>query len=342
MAGMPNGDGYAFREKVPDPAQRATIFEYIPPEIGTGEEDLRRSAATLVKTVSGFDVDGLYFPHVVDESRGETGRVWRPDRVAPRDFARYVREHNRSLGTEHDRRMALLVSETFAYRPRAEFDQWVAETAQERHIGNIVVVGKSYADDAVAGYEVVEALLRLERLREEGVNVFPGAIAIDKRPGEAIRMAQKTAAGARYFTTQLFYDAGPMIALLRGYKDECERREVAPARVFLSTAPIPTTQNLALIETFLRRPVEEHVKRRLFDEADGKWKRRSGSGNESVRQIEDVYRRVFDAVYGEKLGPVGLCVEHVTDSNFRHAMELLHELPELWRREYHPGPAGSA
>ncbi len=321
---------YRFRDKVADPTKRVVIFEFVPPEVSTALPAITRSAATLVKTLKGFeDVDAVYVPEVVGK---ENKGVAKRQRVDARQYAAHVRNFDYD-NTE------LIISQGFPYLPREITDTWLEETAREYRIGNVVVVGARHRYPEQPGYNVEEALMRISQLNETGrTKLFPGAIAIDTRGAdpheESQRMVEKTKAGAQFFVTQIFYNPKRMIQLLQNYSDECDRTGIEPRRVFLGVAAIPSKTTLKNTIDKLREPhdlekEEPEVYERLFSHD-------SGIGNRSIEIIEETLRRIFDYCYGNEIDvPLGLCIEHVTESNFRHSFELLQSLPALWR-EYKP------
>ena len=345
---MANAEGYRFRDKVLDPNRRMVVYEFVPPEWHTALPALRRSARTLVQTLVGFpDVDAVYVPQVIEEE-GSGSSTWRPDRVPARQFASHVRKAYMDRQKERERRgdppepqeKELIVSEIFPYLPREQADEWLVETGTRYRIGNVVVVGASKERRDFPGYRVAEAAGAIQRLNGEGrTRLFAGGIAMDLRRrtegmDEPARMVEKTKAGIQYFFTQIWYDPGSMIRLLQDYCDECDRQGTEPRRVFLGLSPISSEGTLRIIEDLRRTPVEDWVKERIFQRTNGK---KGSVGNRSIEQIEEALRRVFDYAYRNRLAvPLGVCVEHVTESNFRHTYELLQRVPELWKEEYHP------
>lgn len=319
---------YQFTAKVLDPSKRVILYEFVPPEVHTTRRAIARSASTLVKALQGFrsDVDAVYIPHVIDENDRGSTRM-RPDRAEARLFASYVRRHDPDD-------IELIISYPFPYLNRSDTETWIEETAKKYRIGNIVVVGPTHEKPDLPGHSVAQATELIQQMNSDGrTKIFPGAICIDTRRRDGLdepkRMVAKVKNGTQYFTSQIFYDSAKMIRLLQDYRDESERQGIEPKRVFLSVSPISSRSTLKVIEDLLGREVENDVKSHIFS-------RKGSEGNRSIEKIEETLRRVFDYCYGNSLGvPLGLCIEHVTESNFRHTYELLESLPDLWK-DYHP------
>ncbi len=309
---------HGFREKVEDASKRVLIYEVVPPEPHTTVKALRRSAATLCFTLKGFEnVDAIYIPEVTDESeRGE--KIARHAKVPARRFAAFVKSNH----PEKD----LIITQPFSYLPKNGAEDWLVETSGKYGIKNIVVVGPSHRKLKLPGYSVVETADLIRKLnRKRKTDIFPGGIAIDTRENEAQRMVEKAKHGIGYFTTQLFYTADGMIKLLGEYAAESEKQRVVPRRVFLSVSPISSASTAKVIENLIERKIDEGLKTYLFSK-DG------GIGNRSIQRIEEMFTRLFDHCYGEHASvPLGICVEHITDSNFKYALELVYSLGELWK-----------
>lgn len=324
---------YTFRERVLDPKRRVTIYEVVTPEPHTTVKALRRSALTLTSTLEGYrEVDAIYVPEVIEE---EGSTIVRHLKVPARRFAAFVRD---SYKSNEERRKKLIISHPFAYLPKDDTKAWLKETYGQAGIKNIIIVGPRHESPGMPGYQVREVARLISKMNKCGeLDVFPGAICIDSRRqrvnkrlriDEPKRMVAKARAGVMYFVNQICYDPQSMINLLRDYKHESEKQCVEHRRVFIGISPISSRATLRVIEDLMGE-VDSELKSHLFS-------RDYGIGNRSIERIEEMLRRVFDFCYGENLGvPLGVCVEHVTDSNFKYALELLESLPEIWK-DYHP------
>lgn len=313
-----------FGEKIRNPKKTITIFEFIPPEADTGNLAIRRSAAGLARSMAGFgpNLDAIYIPQIVDE--GAAGMsVERPERVEARQYAAVLsQELNLHPNTE------ALITHPFPFTPVDKIETWIKETTGKYGVHNIVAVGPPLYITNLPGLSAMEALELMRRMSDSNREIVRGAIAMDTRRADGIedepyRMVQKAQSGADFFTTQLFYSAEGMISLLQDYRDESERQGVAPKRVILSVAPIPSKAVLRVIETLLGREVEKEMVDYIFSAATGR-------GIRSMELIETMIRQVFDYCYGnDLLVPLGISVGHITEGNFRFAFELLHTLPEI-------------
>lgn len=327
---------YTFRERVLDQSRRVMVYEVVPPEPHTTRKALERSASALAKTLVGFeDVDGIYVPEVIDESdRGSV--IVRHLKVPAREFASFVRN---SYSEDEQHRKKLIISHPFSYTARGHTEQWINETYNDAGIKNIIVVGPRHRHPDLPGMSVTEATHLIHDMNNSGaVNVFPGAICIDSRrkstnhgvhTDEPERMVQKAKAGTMYFVSQICYDSHSMINLLHDYKAESDKQGTEVKRVFIGVSPITSNNTRKVVEDLMEISLGRELAEYLFSHDHG-------VGNRSMQRIEEMITRIFDYCYGENLGvPLGLCVEHVTDSNFRYALELLHKLPEIWK-DYQP------
>ncbi len=315
-----------FQSRVLDRSSTVTIFEFIPPEIHTSEESLMASASALTRTLKGFhgDVHGVYIPEIVDETaRGIDIR--RPERVGAKLFASYVKNE-----CKDQFQLDSLITHPFAHTPTQDTQDWLKSTHNDLDIQNIVVVGPSTRHSRLPGMSVTQALSYMSLLNKQAYNFFPGAIAIASRRAsgnddEPMRMVRKIRAGAKYFTTQIFYDTATMIDLLESYSSTCETHSIEPVRVFLSVAPIASRHTLKVISALGASPPDNMI--------DSIFAQDGSTGNRSIKMIETMLKQIFDHCHNNNLNiPLGLCIGHVTEGNIRLAYELLHRLPPLVRQ----------
>jgi len=312
-----------FRTRVLERSNPVTIFEFIPPEAHTSEESLMDSASALTRTLEGFsgEVHGVYIPEIVDETaRGI--EIRRPDRAEAKLFASYVKR-----ACQDSLHLDALITHPFAHTPEHDTENWLTSTHNDLGIRNIVVVGPTTRHARLPGMSVNQALSYMNLLNKQSYNFFPGAIAIASRRAsgdddEPMRMVRKIHAGAKYFTTQIFYDSASMIDLLEAYSHTCKAHAVEPVRVFLSVSPVASRHTLKVISALGGSP-PDHLIDAIF--AQG-----GSIGNRSITMIETMLKRIFDHCHNNNLNiPLGLCIGHVTEGNMRLAYELLHRLPPL-------------
>ncbi len=217
--------------KLVDPLARVFLYGTTPPRDGSPEETIRTAAARLVERVRHLPLDGLVVYDLQDESA-------RTDLARPFPFVRTVdsRVYSRLL-------TRLSGTPTITYKcigplDEAEWRDWLAETAQSFGVRCLSLVGRPTS----RGNPCPMKLPRAFQVAAEDPGAFTlGGVAIAERggatPSEAIRMAEKTANGCRFFVTQAVYDPEATVLLLRDYARECASRGVAPCRVVLTFTP---------------------------------------------------------------------------------------------------------
>ncbi len=217
--------------KLVDP--RAALFLYgtTPPREGSSAETVRTAAARLVERLRQVKLDGLVVYDLQDESA-------RTDVPRPFPFVRTLdsRAYSRLLAE-------LGGPPAITYKCIGPLDEagwrgWLDETARAFDVRCLSVVGRPSSRGAPYPLTVQRAFA-LAAAHPAGFTL--GGVAIAERcgasPAEASRMAEKTAAGCRYFVTQAVYDAEATVLLLRDYARECARRGVPPCRVVLTFTP---------------------------------------------------------------------------------------------------------
>ena len=217
--------------KLADPFGRVFLYGTTPPRDGSPEETIHTAAARLVERVRHLPLDGLVVYDLQDESA-------RTDLARPFPFVRTVdpRVYSRLL-------TQLSGTPTITYKcigplDEAEWRGWLAETAQSFGVRCLSLVGRPTS----RGNPSPMKLPRAFQVAAEDPGAFTlGGVAIAERygatPSEAVRMAEKTANGCRFFVTQAVYDPEATVLLLRDYARECANRGVAPCRVVLTFTP---------------------------------------------------------------------------------------------------------
>ncbi|MGQ0798151.1 MAG: hypothetical protein ACT4OI_09885, partial [Methanobacteriota archaeon] len=138
------------------------------------------------------------------------------------------------------------------------------------------------------------------------------------------RMLRKTAAGCRFFTTQVLFQAEPAASVIRAYGDACSVAGVPAATVLLSFTPVQDRADIELL-TWLGAAIPSDVERTLLA---------GGGGDESIVLARSVGSRIRDAVDGSPHRvPLGVNVEEISTHNFDLAVRMAHEA-SAWRDDF--------
>jgi 5,10-methylenetetrahydrofolate reductase len=286
------------------------FFEPVPPTARTREERAEQRIAEVAKLVESVPrLDAIDVPELVDENH--EGRPFY--RTAdPRAYAR-------SLAERTDR--ALVVNKVVAYLDSgAAVERWARETVASG-LRHLVLVGGTSRYIPYPGPPVAEAN-RLCHPILAGVGGLLGNITIPYREGEAHRMLSKTRAGAGFFTTQLVFDGGPAIAMLREYDALCRRAGIPPASVLLSFAPLADEQDTEFIR-WLGAELPEEFELAIVEGTEAQ-----GLARSRARAFE-VWNAVVEAKRREDLSvPLGVNVEQISVRHFGAAGEMLRAFAE--------------
>lgn len=286
-------------------ADRPLFFEPVPPSNRLAGPRLESRVEDLVRLVQGVGrVDALDVPELVDENHD--GRPYHRS-GDPRTFAARLGAHT---GCE------VVVNKVVAHLPSSDaLAEWARDTVQ-RGIRNLVLVGGSSRYIPYPGPSVTEANRICRPILDAAAGLL-GNIAIPQRTGEAHRMLQKSRAGARFFTTQIVFDAEAILRVLREYDSLCLQAGLAPASVLLSVAPIADEGDAEFVR-WLGADFPDEVENEILngDEA--------GAASRSVENALDVWERVVEITRGWGLTvPVGVNVEQLSPRHLASAGEML-------------------
>jgi len=275
--------------EVTPPSKRASRDAY--------EKALGRIASAVKITRA---IDYINIPEILEENRNGIPLYKNAD----------TREFGRRLSQMCGKRVILNKAVVF-FPSKEGFGNWLDETVADFGITDIVLVGGSTGSRKYPGPSVVEAN-RLASLKA-GVNI--GNISIPQRENEAERMALKTQAGCKFFTTQIILEAGPVIRMLESYGRECVGRGLSPSPVFLSFAPASDADDIEFLK-WLDVDVPSIVEARLLSS--------KSMGSESV----SIAREVFSSIHGHSkknagVVPISLNVEQISQHNFEFAGDML-------------------
>src|SRR3990170_962767 len=213
-------------------------------------------------------------------------------------------------------------------RGSAGLDAWIRESADAFGLRNFMFVGGSSRHIAYPGPAVAEANGRLRALTRDLPGVALGNITIPERPGEVNRLLAKTRAGSQFFTTQVLFEPGPVLSLLRAYGTACGTQGLEPATVLLSFAPVTDYQDVEFL-AWLGASISPRTEERLL-----------AAGTEPGAASLEVAREIWTTIRADLAAsgdhvPVGANVEEISTHNFDLAVRMAKELP-TWRSDKEP------
>jgi 5,10-methylenetetrahydrofolate reductase len=258
-------------------------------------------------------VDAINVPELVEENHDGRPRYRAGD---PRGFAREVAGRT---GAE------AIINKVVAHVPDPEsLRAWARETVG-LGIRHAVLVGGSSRFIPYPGPPVTEANALVRAVFTEAGGLL-GNIAIPQRRGEAHRMVSKTKAGAGFFTTQLVFDPGPVVDLVRSYDRLCRDASIAPAAVAVSLAPVADEADLEFVR-WLGADVSDEAERAILEGENGE------ASHRSLDRAVAVWREVREAVGSETLRvPVGANVEQLSPRHLADAGRLLEAIASALAR----------
>lgn len=286
-------------------ARRPLLFEPVPPSARSSPHRAEAMVAELVRTLGAVErLDAIDVPELIDENHD--GRPYYRSGDT-RAFARRVAE---AIHRE------VVVNKVVAHLPSSDAVAGWAQESVQRGVRNVVLVGGSSRYIPYPGPSVIDAD-RIARSAIEAAGGLLGNIAIPQRTGEAHRMLTKTRSGARFFTTQIVFDAESVLRMLREYDLLCRQAGLSPAAVVLSVAPIADEGDAEFVR-WLGADIPEAAERTILggDEAL--------ASQRSIERALSVFREVRDGA--ARLGlevSVGVNVEQISQRHLASAGEML-------------------
>ncbi|MEM0129067.1 MAG: mycobacterial-type methylenetetrahydrofolate reductase [Thermoplasmata archaeon] len=292
----------------PFPSAAPLLFEPVPPSSRLSAERAQRQAAAIVEVVAANPrIDAVNLPELVDENHD--GR--------PYYRSGDVRAH--ALRLQRASVRPVIVNKVVAHLPdAAALVAWCRETIAQG-IARAVLVGGSSRYIPYPGPPVIEADRAAAPIFDDAGGAV-GNIAIPQRTGEAHRMLAKTRAGARFFTTQIVFDATPVVSLLTEYGALCREHGIPPAPVLLSLAPIADEGDVEFVR-WLGADIPEAVEAEILNGGEAE---PEAAADRSIRLAVRLYETVRDRTGrgAHPDVPLGLNVEQVSSRHLAHAARL--------------------
>ncbi len=286
------------------------FFEPVPPPARVHGSRLEERVGAVVDLMRKTPrLDAIDVPELVDENHEGKPHYRSGD----------VREFARVLAERADR--PAVVNKVVAYLPPSDgLERWAEETAAQG-LRYAVLVGGASRYIPYPGPSVVDANRLLRPIFQKAGGAI-GNIAIPQRTGEPHRMLSKTRVGARFFTTQILFDADLVVQMIRRYDLLCRQAAIPPASVLLSFAPVADEDDVEFIR-WLGADIPETAERAILEGDDAEAVRRS-----EERALE-VWATVTRAAREEEITvPLGVNVEQVSARHLEPAGELLRQFAE--------------
>lgn len=289
------------------------VLEIVPPHRRASESTVRKFLSRVQEAVAALPhLAAVNLPEVLDEN------------FAGQPFYRHMSPRQCARLLDHRLGVDPIVNKVVVHLPgSAGLDAWIRESVDAFGLRNFTFVGGSSPHVAYPGPSVTEADGRLRAMTRDLPGVALGNIAIPERPDEAARLLAKTRAGAQFFTTQVLFESGPVLSLLRGYGAACAAEGLEPATVLLSVAPVSDYHDVEFL-AWLGATISPGTEERLL-----------AAGGEPGAASLEIAREVWTAVRegvaaSEAAVPIGANVEEISAHNFDLAVRMAREIPG-WR-----------
>ncbi|MFN0057340.1 MAG: methylenetetrahydrofolate reductase [Planctomycetota bacterium] len=218
------------------------VLEVVPPPLRRGEEGLESRLQHIGRIHRAVNLDAVNIPEIrAEESKhvdGERRNPYEP------------RWESRVLGQLIQDRLGLpaIVNRVVVHASNEENAAWFRDSFVAFGIRKFVIVGGEKSNATYPGPSVCEANRLFPRWVSDSAATF-GNISIPGRRSrervEAARMADKVAAGARFFTTQIIYRARELTELLDDLKAAGDA--VASTPVLVSLCPLRSRQSIKML-----------------------------------------------------------------------------------------------
>lgn len=285
------------------------IVEVIPPSRSVSEAYTIKIADRIVNVINDMKgVSAINIPEIVEENH--LGLPY------------YKNVDNRKFGLLLKDRCSkdLIINTVVVHRPKEEFERWIDES-MGFGIKNFVFVGAKIKSINYPGPGVMEAN-SIAKNRKACI----GNILIPERENEADRLITKTASGCNFFTTQILFEPGKIIEILKDYSAKCASSGLKPTKIFLSFAPVSSIEDITFIK-WLGAELQEGTEKRLRDAANIE--------SESIRLVVESLHEIFEYVEKNDVSvPLGLNFEYLTLHNLELSKNLTNTLFDLKTENY--------
>ncbi|MCI4348877.1 MAG: methylenetetrahydrofolate reductase [Thermoplasmata archaeon] len=295
-------------------ASRPLFFEPAPPRARAPSARAAEHRERVVRLLRSLPrVDAVDIPELVDENH-DGKPFYRSGEV--RDFAHHI---------EAESHCEAIVNKVVAHmQSHDELVAWARDTVA-RGIRHVVLVGGSSRYIPYPGPSVIEAN-RLAGPVFASAKGRVGNIAIPQRTGEAHRLLAKTRAGATFFTTQILFDSGSVLAMVREYDGLCRQAGIPPAAVVLSLAPVIDQADADFVR-WLGADIPEEAEQALLSRDEDEGQRRS------IEHSLELWETVQTTLRREGIEvPVGINVEEIMSRHLESAAGMIRAFAQAFER----------
>lgn len=303
-----------------------SLFGSVPPRANLSIAKAKEFARSFAGSMLGLGLDGI----IVYDIQDEPGR----DPTLNRPFA-YAATH---APTAFARMLSMYSGlETVVYHGVStdssdSFSQWMSECWDVSASRTVVLVGAgSAAEKPALSVQDAAQVMR----NDESRAWLCGGIFLPERhrdkADEHDRIAAKVAAGARFFTSQVIFNADVAIWTLRDYDERCKATGERPARLIFTFAPF-ARPDTAIFLRWLGVEIPLGTEKRVLSRAT-----RELAMRECLDLCRENLKRILYAIeFYSILVPIGISVESVSKyrDEFVGAVELFRILHEEMSRHF--------
>lgn len=296
------------------------VLEVVPPALRRGQEGLDKRVARVERIHGRVPFDAVNIPEIHEESSksdlGDRKKPFEP-RFAPRELGVLIQDR---LG------LPVIVNNVVVHRTRDALRDWFLETHEQHGIEGYVLVGGEKPPWEYDGPSVPEANRILKETLPDSVclgNIsIPGRHADDLT--EAQRMAEKSAAGTDFFSTQIVYHAEDFTGLLDDLAAAGGSAAATP--ILLSLCPVKSQHSFAFL-----RWLGVRVDQPLVDAISGAPDDETGSIlDRSIEHLVAMWRTIRDHMHDRGIQtPVGVNLAPVGPIPPAATVDLASQLREL-------------
>ena len=299
------------KDKIKRPRRPVVAYEILPPREKDGT--LNSYAANISSLLSQTHIDAINIPEVRDEvARGERP-VKNQLRAEPREFGRLLQD---IVGVE------AIVNRVVVHQKLNDELKWLEETNKKYEIENLITVGGESRSIDYPGPSVNEALAAIKK--NENIDLLCGGISIPSREKESLKLIEKSENGSEFFTTQVLYDSSKIIKMISHYQKRCDEKKTFPRRLLLSFAPVSSEKNIKFLK-WLGVEIPAETEKSLIEDL-------SIMTDKSMEITVNVLKEILNHLNeNDIIVPIGLNVEHIMSYNFQASIEMLQELPRIYR-----------
>ncbi|MDO8427918.1 MAG: mycobacterial-type methylenetetrahydrofolate reductase [Candidatus Diapherotrites archaeon] len=286
--------------EVPSPAQQASM------------KAISQTVEKIATTLHALPcVDWINIPEIIEENH-EGKPLYR--NMDTRDFGILLRATVQK---------PLAVNKVVVHSSSAQdFETWLKDTLLAYNIENTIFVGGNNNTTKYSGISVLEA----NKIAQQYSALQVGNIAIPERTHEVERMIAKTESGCKFFTTQILFESNKINSVLQEYEKTCTEKNLKPATVFLTFAPVTTLEDVHFVK-WLGAQLSAETEQKLTKEPEQ-------IGLKSVEHANQVLNEILHFREQNKLSiPVSLNIETLALRNLPTTKQMVDKLSKSFGKK---------